>query len=416
MPVMPTIDRRRFLQLSAAGAGALAAAPLLGSLEALAAPPLGTHDTILVLVMLSGGNDGLNTVVPISDTTYRAIRPTIGLRSDQTLNLTSSVGLHPSLVNVKAHYDAGHVAIIRGVGYNPPDFSHFTSMGLWMQGWGGASALSAPTGWIGRFVDGLANAESESLYAVTLGTNGVPPHLVGDRSRAASLPLSISGRFGVNRSNVDDQRLHDAVRSFASAGSTGLGKWGDMVADTNAAMIRLGTRIAPAYVAQPAPDAFVRQMELVAQLVNRNLGTRVFNVTLDGFDTHTDQAAWHASLLKKLDDGIQMLWSTLASSWLGNVLVVTFSEFGRRPEENDGRGTDHGTAAPIFVVGSRVRGGLYGRQPSTASGQLVDYGNLRSYVDYRSVYATVLRKWLRADDAQILGKTYPQIDCIASTP
>ncbi len=413
---LPPFSRRRFLQMGAVGAGAMAISPMLSHLEAFAAPPLGAHDTILVLVMMTGGNDGLNMVVPIADSNYYAIRPTLGLHANQTLNISSSTGLHPSLVHMKALYDAGHVAIVRGVGYNPPDFSHFSSMANWMAGWGGTTAPAIPTGWIGRYIDALPNAANESLYSVTLGTNGVPLHLVGVDSRAASLPLSVGDRFGVNRSNADDRRLFDGVLAMAATGSTGTGTWGDLVAKTGSDVMHLTSRIATAYPSNPPSDYFVRQMQLVANLVNKNLGIRVFNVTLDGFDTHTVEAGQQASLLSSLDNGMQMLFHTLSPTWGGNVLVMTFSEFGRRPEENDGRGTDHGTAAPLFVVGSRVKGGLYGQQPSLAPNALVNYGNLASYVDFRSVYATILQKWFRADDTRILGHTYPQLGFIGSAP
>jgi len=410
------LTRRRFLQLSAmAGAGAAMASPLLSHLEAYAAPPLGSHDPILVLVMLAGGNDGLNMVVPIQDSNYLQLRPTIGLTSSQTLNISPSVGLHPSFTNLKARYDNGQVAIIRGVGYNPPDFSHFTSMGYWMNAWGG-SAQTAPNGWVGRYIDNFPNAATESLYSVVLGSNGVPLHMVGAQSRAAALPLSVSGKFGISRSNQDDQRMYDGVSSFASTASSGLGKWGDMVADGNANLMRLTRRLATAYPAQAAPDYFVRQMQLVANLVNKNLGTRVFSVELDGFDTHTDELVQHSSLFTSLDNGIEMLFSTLNPTWADNVIVVTFSEFGRRPQEDVDAGTDHGTSAPHFVVGPRVRGGLYGQQPGLANNQLVNYGNLAAPVDFRSVFATVLQKWMKADDAEVLGKTYPQLGFIGSTP
>lgn len=413
------LTRRRFLQLGAmAGAGAVVANPLLSHLEAYAAPPLSSKDAILVLVMLSGGNDGLNTVVPIQDSGYPQLRPTIALTGSQTLNISPSVGLHPSFTNVKARYDLGQVAIVRGVGYNPPDFSHFTSMGYWMNGWGGA-AQASPNGWIGRFIDDLPNAATESLYSVTLGTSGVPLHMVGAQSRAAALPLSVSGKFGMNArlaGTTDDQRLYDGMSSFAGAVSSGRGKWGDMIADGNAGLLRLTRRLATAYPAQPDSDYFVRQMQLVANLVNKNLGTRVFNVTLNGFDTHTDQLVQQSSLFTSLDNGVEKLFTTLDPAWADNVVVMTFSEFGRRPQENVGAGTDHGTSAPIFVIGPRVKGGLYGQQPGLANNQLVNYGNLVAPVDFRSVYATVLQRWLKADDTEVLGKTYPQLGFVASTP
>lgn len=413
----PGFSRRKFLQMSAAAGGAAAAAPMLSHLEAFAAPPLKSTDSILVLIMLSGGNDALNMVVPINDSNYYALRPNIAIAANQTLPISSSVGLHPALTSVKAHYDMGHAAIIRGVGYTPPDFSHFTSMGYWMQGWGGASS-SYPTGWIGRYLDGLPNAAAEALYAVTLNTSGVPLHLVGQQARGSSLPMSVGSRFGVDRSNHDDSRLYDAVASLSSSGASGLGQWGDTIARQNTQVLRMTGRIAPAYPpnGQQASDWFARQMQLVGRLINRNLGIRVFNVTLNGFDTHTGQLPDHAELMASLDLGISTLFSTVDPAWADNVLSLTFSEFGRRPNENDGAGTDHGTSGAALAIGPRVKGGVYGAAPSLANNALVDWGNIVTTVDYRSVYATVLDKWMNADDRQILGKTYTQLGFINSHP
>ncbi len=409
-------SRRRFLQATAVAGGGVAMGPMLSHLEAFAAPPLRTNDTILVLVMLSGGNDALNMVVPHNESNYHALRPTIGLMPNETLNINANVGLHPSLVKLKARYDAGDVAVVQGIGYNPPDFSHFTSMGYWMQGWGGPAQPYA-TGWIGRYLDGLPNAATESLYAVTLNTNGVPLHLVGNQGRGSALPMSVDGRFGVDRGNQDDARLFDGLASFAAAGQTGLGRWGDTIAQSHAQVLRLAGRIAPAYPQNPNSDWFARQMELVAGLVNHNLGIRVFNVTLDGFDTHTNQLQNHADLMTSLDAGIEALFTKLNPSWAANVVALTFSEFGRRVQENDGGGTDHGTSGAAFVVGPRVNGGVYGAQPSLANNSLDDwYGNPSATVDYHSVYATLLQKWLNADDKQVLGKNYAQLGFIGSHP
>ena len=391
--------------------------PLLSHLEAMAAPPLAPSDAILVLIMLAGGNDALNTVVPINDSNYYAMRPSIGLAPSTTLNVNGAVGFHPALTSVKQHFDAGHVAVIQGVGVNPPDFSHFSSMGAWMQGWGGTS-VSYPTGWIGRYLDGLPNASTESLYAVSLNTNGVPLHLVGQTGRGSSLPMSVGGRFGVDRSDQDNARLYDDLASFSASGDTDLGTNGDAIARAGAQLLRLTGRIAPAYPPSDSvpEDSCARQMQLVARLVNRNLGIRVFNVTLDGFDTHTGQLASHATLMASLDLGINTLMSTLDPAWQDNVMGLTFSELGRRPSENDGGGTDHGSAGTSLAIGMRVKGGMYGAAPSLAPNALVDYGNLEATVDYRSMYATILSKWLAADDRQILGSHYPQLGFVRSHP
>lgn len=407
------ITRRGLLQAGVAGAGGLALAPLLGQLEAFAAPSLGRHDGILVLVTLAGGNDGLNTLCPVGDGRYYDLRGPLAIRRGDALMLKRGFGLHPSLRHLKRRYDAGRVAIVRGVGYNPPDLSHFSSMEHWMQGWGG-SRRGYPTGWIGRWLDGLPNATREPLRAVTIGTS-VPMHLVGRVARASGLPSDISGAFGTTVTEPSDSRMYDAVKSFGR-GATGLGRWGDSVGATDRTFMGLTRKIDRAYAGRFPEDQFARHMTLCARLINAGLGIRVLNASLDGFDTHTGQPGTHRALLSALDSGIERFFRTVSSDWKRRVVIVVCSEFGRRPEANDGAGTDHGTANVSLVIGDRVRGGLHGRQPGLAPGALDRYGNLRSHVDFRSVYATVLGRWLHADATEILGRRYEKLDLFASTP
>lgn len=410
------LSRRRLLQAGAVGVGGAAMSPLLSHLEAFAAPALGPHDPIVVMVEFDGGNDGLNTVIPAASGAYYDKRPTIGIRPSHCLPLRTGVGLHPSLYRLKDRYERGWVAVVRGVGYKPPDFSHFSSMAYWMQGWGGATP-AYPTGWMGRWADGLANSEKESLYQVALDS-GVPLHMVGKKNQPAGLPLWIGGAFGIERDEAHETRMLQALASM-NYSDTGLGAWGNEIAATGQTLVQITGKIKPAYSGTFPDDSFVRQMVLAGKLINTNLGIRVINTRIGGFDTHAGQGGrtgGHANLLRRFDEGVHQFFKTLTSSWRRQVIVVTFSEFGRRPEENGDIGTDHGTSGPVFVIGERVRGGLYGTQPLLNNKDLVDYGNLKSFVDFRSVYATILRKWLRADDKQILGKQYEYLDLIASTP
>jgi uncharacterized protein (DUF1501 family) len=411
------LSRRRFMQLGAAGAGGLAMTPLLSHLEAFAAPALGPHDPILVLVELDGGNDGLNTVCPIGQSAYYAKRPNIAIPANQALRINSATGLHPQLDRIKFRYDSGKVAVIRGVGYNPPDFSHFSSMAYWMQGWGGTS-LPYPTGWIGRWADGLPNAAKESLYQVVLDQS-VPLHHVGVNNQASGLPLWVGGAFGMDRDDAWERRLYQTVANYAASGNSGLGAWGNEIAATGKQLVQITGKIGAAYTGEFPDDYFVRQMVLAARLININLGIRVITARIGGFDNHSGQggvAGDHADLMKSLDDGINAFFQTISPTFKRQTLVMTFSEFGRRPEQNADNGTDHGTSGPVLLIGDLVKGGLYGTQPLVSDSQLVDYGNLKSFVDFRSVYATVLRKWMRADDREILGRRYELLDCITSAP
>lgn len=402
------MSRRRFLQLAGAGAGAAAAGgtlgPLVTALHAHAAAPIGPRDGVLVLIMMDGGNDGLNTVIPYTNGRYFSLRPRIAVPAAQVLRLNATTGLHPALPKIKGLYDQGKVAIVQGVGYQPPDLSHFTSMGIWMNAWSGSPPSGAPTGWIGRYLDRLPNAANESLHGVVLGTS-VPLHMVGAQARASGLPHSMSGAFGSDRSDAANARMFDAISAFGS-GPTGLGPLGQMVADVERDTIQLAQRIQPAYAGTFPESRLGRQLTLCARLINANLGIRVFSTSIGGFDTHSGQggtAGDHASLLAQLDGAVDAFFANLSPAFRSRVTLMTFSEFGRRPEDNDTSGTDHGTAGPILLIGDRVRGGLHGAAPGLGTNQLDQHGNLVRTVDFRQVYAAVLDQWLKADSKQILG-------------
>jgi uncharacterized protein (DUF1501 family) len=402
-------SRRRFMQYSAAGAGVVAVSPYLSKLKAFAAPPVADNQGIVVTIDLAGGNDGLNMVIPYSDAEYAKIRSS--LRVTNSLPIGSGLGLHPSMPKLKERFDAGQVAVIRGVGYNPADLSHFTSGDIWMRGWGG-TVPDTTTGWLGRYLDTLPNADHESLYGVSLHGN-VSEHLWSAVAHPSSLPLSIGGAFGIDRSDPSDARMFDAIAALGN-GSSGLGPLGDLYDMTESDLMLLTQRIRPAYGFPDQPTDIQTQLVLAAHLINANLGIRVFDTELDGFDTHSDQHDWHATLLGRLDAAIQAFFATLSPRWRGQVVVMTFSEFGRRPEENGDHGTDHGTAAPHFVIGSKVRGGLYGSQPSLT--HLDNNGNLIPAVDFHQMYASVLDVWMGANATKLLGKAYSPVNLFLEGP
>jgi uncharacterized protein (DUF1501 family) len=405
-PAPGGMSRRRFLALTGGGvglaAGASALTPMLQQMRAFGAPPIGPTDGVLVLVMLDGGNDGLNTVVPNGTPRYYDLRPRVAIPEDQVLPLTGSTGLHPRLTRIKAMYDQGKVAVVRGVGYQPSDLSHFTSMGIWMNAWSGGTQPGGPTGWIGRYLDGLPNAANESLLGVVLGSS-VPLHMVGSVARASGLPMRISGAFGIDRTRVEDVRMFDAVSAFGS-GPSQLGEWGDLVGRTERTTLELAQRIQPAYTGELPENDLARKLVLAARLINANLGIRVISVNLGGFDTHSDQPGWHADLLTDLDEGVGAFFNTLAAGFKSRTSLMTFSEFGRRPDDNATNGTDHGTAAAHFVIGDRVAGGLHGAAPSLST--FDHHANLIHTVDFRQLYATVLDQWLKADSQQVLGYSF----------
>jgi uncharacterized protein (DUF1501 family) len=401
-------SRRRFLQGSALTAGAVIASPYLSKLQAFAAPPVADNQGILVTIFLSGGNDGLNMVGPVTDPKYAVLRPTLKIVNGHSVG--GGLQLHPALTKLKTRFDAGKVAIVRGVGYQPPDLSHFSSGDIWMHGWAGAGTPT--TGWAGRFLDGLPNTSHESLYGVGLH-GGVNEHLAGAVSQASSLPLNIGDAFGIDRTDPSNARLFDAMISMGS-GASGMGPLGDLYDETEMQFMDLAQRINPAYGFPQQNTDIAQQLVLAAHLINANLGIRVIDTGLDGFDTHTDQAGWYATLMARLDAAIEAFFSALSSRWRGQVTLMTFSEFGRRPDENGDHGTDHGTASPVLVIGDHVNGGLHGAQPSLTA--LDDDDNLVSTVDFRAVYSDVLDKWLKADGKAILGKSYTDLSLFRSGP
>jgi uncharacterized protein (DUF1501 family) len=419
------MSRRSFLQALGVGAGAVGAAAAIGSniverLEAFGVGSTTADDGILVLVMLDGGNDGLNTVIPYADANYRTLRPGIrydapGTGANAVLDIgVAGFGLHPSLVQLRQRYAQGQVAIVNGVGYTPPDMSHFSSMGYWMNGWSTAPPNAFGNGWVGRYLDTLSGAASDELLGVCIGQT-VPLHMVGSVARAAGLPTYLNDAFGMDRTDAGDVRMFDTVAGYSTA-ATGLDQWGDSYARTMKSVLDLATRVQPAYAQPNNTDAeVVRQLTLVARLINAGLGTRVFHTNLGGFDTHADQRGQHADLLGDFDRAITAFYATLEARFHNNVTILTFSEFGRRPEENDA-GTDHGTASVNFVIGNNVAGGMHGTPPGLARASLDSNRNLRPSVDFRSVYANVLREWMKVDPYPILGGQYPSMGLIARAP
>jgi uncharacterized protein (DUF1501 family) len=402
-----TVSRRNFLVGSAlATAGvAMASSNWFADAErtAWAAPPIGDNDGVLVMLMLGGGNDVLNTVVKASHPTYLDKRPTIRLVPDSVLPLADGMGLHPSLVKLKARYDLGQVAVVPDAGYQPPNLSHFSSTKLWFTATG---SEQTPTGWLGRWLDGLGGT-ADVFHALTLG-GSVPLSLIGAQRSATAIGLSAFD-LGLG-ATAAGQRAYLELRNQA-AGRTGLAA---SVADANGRAIDLADATKPFYSPTLTGASIVKQLELSARLINANLGIRVLNTSFGTFDTHSDQLAAHAARLKELDDAIDRFFSVLEAKWADRVTIVAFSEFGRTVGENKSLGTDHGAAGAMFVIGKRVKGGLHGAHPF--DGPTDSNGRLRGATDFRAVYAEVLDRWLAADSTQVLGKAYPGLDLFSATP
>ncbi len=401
------VERRHFLQgMLAVGGVAALGMPLLSSRHAEAGPPLGPNERILVSLVLDGGNDGLNTVCPLDDGRYFDLRPSLAINPAGTHPVGDNLYLHPNLSRLADRYNAGQVAIIRGVGEPSDDHSHFQSMARWMAG----TANPAPwfSGFLGRYVDGI---NGDELAAVTIGGNGVPLHMQRANGPSSAIP-GWGGLFGLDYGENNYNRpMYEALLNINSGNLSS--DWLREVGATNGRSVATADRVGDIFSPEITTDnQVIRDAELVARLINLDIGARVISLSMGGYDHHADQRPDHDNFMDSVDRAINRLFNSIDPRFRSRVVLMTMSEFGRRPEQN-GTGTDHGTANTMFVIGDGVTGGLYGAQPSLR--RLDERHNLRHEVDFRSMYATLLDGWLGADATEILGANYETLPLFTTT-
>jgi uncharacterized protein (DUF1501 family) len=414
-----SLTRRRFLQLVGLGAGAgltggalvealAGSVPGLGALDESAfAAPVGAHEGILVVIGMYGGNDGLNTVVPIGDSNYYAQHGSLALQPAQTLPLSPSFGLHPALPELHRWWNAGQLAIVHGVGYPNPDLSHFNSMAIWMSG----IRTGVPSsGWLGRWLDGQLSA-ADLYRAASIGTS-VPLHLIGAEPWSRATAISPGKPAFGGGTSAADQRLYGALRAVAAPG--GVGPWRDAVAGALRDQLDVAARLQPILPSTPPAGRLVAKLDAAARLINADLGFRVLEAGWGDFDSHANQPTMHPARMSELNAALQQFFAVLDPRWASRVAVMTFSEFGRTSYENDSDGTDHGTASCAFVLGANVRGGMYGSAPTLAG--LKRWDRMAHTVDFRSYYASLLDGWLGGGSTQVLGATYEDLHLFARGP
>jgi uncharacterized protein (DUF1501 family) len=411
---MDTISRRKFLALSG-GAGVAATANILSVndiAEAAITRPLPAGTPILVVVTLYGGNDGLNTVVPYSDSLYYALRPQMSYPPEKVLQLDSSLGLNPSMGGIKSLWDKKKVAIIRGVGYPNPDHSHFSSMAIWQSA---ERTQITSSGWLGRWVD---SQPEDPLLAINLGSV-LPPLLVGKKRSGSVLPLG-------GLVTPSGSLARDCARlSLPAAGESALASRAALSLKN---LLNISDSISPILKA-PAPTAtdlpttnggnaggdnnLSQQLDVVAKLVVAGAPTRVWAVSLGGFDTHANEANAQSELVGVVSSSVTRFLSQLQSSGRSkDVTVLVYSEFGRRVMANASAGTDHGTSGPVFVIGDRVQGGFYGEQPSLSN---LNQGDLAVTTDFRDIYASLIEGVLGTPAGQILSGWKGRINSLLRT-
>ncbi len=407
------MNRRQFLIRGSAFVAALTAAglwPGMGRLQADGGslPTGGTgRKPVLVVVQLDGGNDGINTLIPYGQGAYFDARPTLAYKESEVLPITGGIGFHPSFKSMKGYYDAGQLAIIQGVGYPEPNRSHFRSKDIWQTA---VSERIESDGWLGRYTEQTLSDDRNPLKALEISKYS--SKALQTNQVSAPLLQAVESYHWINPNTPNEQknRLARAFQRMYGLGltntkiSVGASKGADAYASVEAIQ-SLKLQYEPT-IKYPAGD-FARDLQLVVKLLSAGSGTRVFFTELGGFDDHADEKGQHADLLKVYDQSIGAFYEDLKlHGWGDDVIVLTYSEFGRRVKENGSGGTDHGAAAPVFVLGGRVKGGMYGEYPSLSR---LDNGDLKYNVDFRSVYASVLEDWLGADANAVLGKRYEKL-------
>ena len=370
-------------------------------------------DPVLVILQLSGGNDGLNTIVPYGDPLYVENRPWVRVSEDNVLPINDSVGFHPSMGPLKDLYDNGKVAIIQGVGYPNPNRSHFRSMDIWHTC---QPDKVGTEGWVGRAIRDMDPASENVLTGVNFG-RGLPRALV-----APEVPVASVGNletYGVLSGIEDDQR-GEALDIFSRIYSPAIGRGPvvDYLSQTGSDALK------GADILSTAPEKYTSSVEYgnntvaqymrnIAQVHLADLGTRVLYTTApyNSFDTHAGQMTSHAALWTDASNAIKDFYEDLKEHQASdNLVLLVFTEFGRRVHDN-GSGTDHGSGGIAFVVGDPVNGGLYGEYPSLASEHLLE-GDLRYNNDFRGLYATLLERWMGLDSNSIVGGAFEQLDFI----
>lgn len=366
---------------------------------------------VLVVVQLSGGNDGINTVIPYGLGGYFDARPTLKITEQEVLPLNGQVGLHPSLAGLHGLYESGKLAIVQGVGYPNPDRSHFRSMDIWQTA---EPDQLSHSGWLGRYLQASMADVRNPLKAVQIGNNANKAFLA-DQVNTPVIQSMETFNFLDPRTPVADQNriakafldMYDPNRQGAHLKVTC--RHGKDAYDSVDAIHSLGADYQNK-VEYPK-TGIARDLQLVVKLLAGKSGTRVFYVQLGGFDDHAQEKDQHARLLKELDMGLKAFYEDLTAQGLENdVVTIAFSEFGRRVKENGSGGTDHGTAAPVFILGGQVKGGLYGVYPSLTD--LDRNGDLKYGVDFRSVYYTLMDGWLKGDAVGVLGASYEKLKFI----
>lgn len=397
------IKRKEFIQVGSLATASMLLPKFLKAFEGPAFVPPGNK--VVVVLQLSGGNDGLNTVIPFRNDLYYKARPRLGIVKDKALGITDEVGLHPALTAFKELHDDGSLAILNNVGYPNPDRSHFRSMDIWHTG--SSSNDYWTNGWLGRYLDAQCNGCEKPTQAIEID-DVLSLALKGEHIKGIAVkdPRRLYG-------TANEKFFRDVLKNRKDeAGEQPVDYLYKTMAETlsSADYIFQQSRLHPTNAEYPKTD-LGNSLKTIASLIFSEINTKVYYVSLGSFDTHINQDAQQQRLFTEMNDAVRAFVKDLkAQHRFEDVLLFTFSEFGRRVEQNASNGTDHGTANNMFLVsGSLKQKGVLNAMPNLAD---LNEGDLKFNVDFKNVYATVLNKWLKANDKAILMKQYDYLNFI----
>jgi uncharacterized protein (DUF1501 family) len=375
-------------------------------------------DSILIVLEMTGGNDGLNTVIPYRDDLYYKLRPTLGVQPTQVVKVNDQIGLHPAFQQMGQLLQQNKLAVVQGVGYPNPDRSHFESMDRWQAG--EVTAKVSGTGWLAKSVPDLAKGKGGGVPVMHVGSDKLPLACRG----------TTQGVFTINQEQPFELKLglpgseEESARKklLADVAAVGPGANGDdllpfvqrrhLQTYTSVEKLKAILKDQARDSARTGfgPGSLYTKLDLVGRLIEQGFGTRVFYVAIDGFDTHSGQGQTQQTLFQQIDQAVGALFQRLQrNSDDQRTLLMTFSEFGRRVAENGSKGTDHGSGSCLFAVGPGVKPGPCGKHPSLAD--LTD-GDLKYHTDFRRVYATLLDRWLNVDSKTVLGERFEPLNFI----
>ncbi|SEP86959.1 Uncharacterized conserved protein, DUF1501 family [Hyunsoonleella jejuensis] len=396
------MDRRKFLKQSSLASSLFFVPSFVRAFEQVASSTLGYKR--LVIIQLSGGNDGLNTIVPFNNDIYYKERPSLSISKFDVIKLTDEVGLNPSLTPLKRLYDQGYLSIINNVGYPNPVRSHFRSMDIWQ------TASDADTfsqsGWLGRYLDNYGKHPHSAIEvddSLSLAMKGENVNAIATKDPKAFQNLSKDPYFKNIHRHQNDAHLSEHNLGYL---------YKSMIAAQSSAKYIFETSKTVSTSQDYPNNKFGKQLKTTAQFINSGLDTKVFYTSLNGFDTHANQLNTQKRLLGQYSEGIETFVKDLKDNGtFKDTLILTFSEFGRRVKQNASVGTDHGTANNVFVIGENLKKqGFYNDMANLSN--LDDNGDLKFEIDFRTIYATVLDKWLEVDDKKVLNKSFSQLDFI----